>query len=48
MTKRGPVQVVSAPMGKEHVHFEAHKAERLDQEMKSFYEWSLHGARGVA
>lgn len=35
----GPMQVVSGPMGKEHVHYEAPKAERLDREMKSFLEW---------
>jgi Fic family protein len=37
--KTGPMQVVSGPLGKEHVHYEAPKAERLDQEMKSFLEW---------
>jgi Fic family protein len=26
-------------LGKEHIHYEAPKAERLDQEMKSFLEW---------
>ena len=33
------MQVVSGPMGKEHVHFEASKADRLDREMKSFLDW---------
>ena len=28
--RTGPMQVVSGPMGKEHVHFEAPKADRLD------------------
>jgi Fic family protein len=37
--KTGPMQVVSGPLGKERVHYEAPKAERLDQEMKSFLEW---------
>ena len=37
--KTGPMQVVSGPLGKEHVHYEAPRAERLDQEMKSFLEW---------
>jgi Fic family protein len=37
--KTGPMQVVSGPLGKEHVHYEAPKAERLDREMKSFLEW---------
>ena len=31
--------MVSGPLGKERVHFDAPKAERLDQEMKSFPEW---------
>src|SRR6266481_2361286 len=35
----GPMQVVSGPVGKEHVHFEAPKAERLSGEMKSFLDW---------
>jgi Fic family protein len=35
----GPMQVVSGPMGNEHVHFEAPKAERLEGEMKSFLDW---------
>jgi Fic family protein len=35
----GPMQVVSGPMGKEHVHFEAPKADRLVGEMKSFLDW---------
>jgi hypothetical protein len=30
---KGPMQVVSGPVGREHVHFEAPKAERLDSEM---------------
>lgn len=35
----GPMQVVSGPMGKERVHFEAPEASRLDVEMKKFLEW---------
>ena len=35
----GPMQVVSGPMGKEKVHFEAPVAERLDQEMDAFLAW---------
>ena len=35
----GPMQVVSGPIGKENVHFEAPAAERLDQEMKVFLAW---------
>jgi Fic family protein len=34
-----PMQVVSGPMGKEHVHFEAPKADRLVGEMGSFLNW---------
>ena len=37
--KTGPMQVVSGPLGKERVHYEAPKAERLGREMKSFLEW---------
>ena len=36
---QGPMQVVSGPLGKEHVHFEAPPADRLDGEMASFLEW---------
>ncbi len=35
----GPMQVVSGAIGKEHVHFEAPGADRLDREMKSFLDW---------
>ena len=35
----GPMQVVSGPIGKEKVHFEAPAAERLDQEMEAFLAW---------
>ena len=35
----GPMQVVSGPIGKEHVHFEAPPAERLNQEMGAFLAW---------
>ncbi len=34
----GPMQVVSGPVGKERVHFEAPAAERLDREMQVFLE----------
>lgn len=36
---KGPMQVVSGPMGKEHVHFEAPKADRLPGEMTPFLDW---------
>ena len=35
----GPMQVVSGPVGRERVHYEAPKAERVDAEMKSFLTW---------
>ncbi len=35
----GPMQVVSGPMGREKVHFEAPAAERLDEEMERFLDW---------
>jgi Fic family protein len=35
----GPMRVVSGPIGKEHVHFEAPKAGRLDGEMRRFVDW---------
>ncbi len=36
---RGPMQVVSGTIGKEHVHYEAPEASRLDGEMQKFLEW---------
>jgi len=38
----GPMQVVSGPYGREHVHFEAPSAERLDNEMRRFLDWFNH------
>ena len=35
----GPMQVVSGPMGKERVHFQAPGAGRLDKEMEAFLAW---------
>src|SRR5579864_6412053 len=35
----GPMQVVSGPLGKEHVHYEAPKADRVDADMRAFLEW---------
>ena len=35
----GPMQVVSGPLGRERVHFEAPKAERLPSEMAAFLDW---------
>lgn len=35
----GPMEVVSGPVGKEHVHFQAPPALRLDGEIKAFLDW---------
>lgn len=35
----GPMQVVSGPIGRERVHFEAPAAERVDAEMRAFLDW---------
>ncbi len=35
----GPMQVVSGPLGRERVHFEAPAAHRLDAEMDLFLDW---------
>ncbi len=35
----GPMQVVSGPIGRERVHFEAPAAARLDREMAAFLDW---------
>ena len=34
-----PMQVVSGPIGREKVHFEAPSADKLDKEMKAFLSW---------
>jgi Fic family protein len=34
-----PMQIVSGPIGREKVHFEAPPRERLDEEMKLFLQW---------
>ncbi len=41
--KAGPMQVVSGPMGRERVHFEAPAAERVESEMAAFLDW--HNSR---
>ncbi len=38
----GPMQVVSGPMGREKVHFEAPAAELLEKEMQIFLDWFNH------
>jgi Fic family protein len=35
----GPMQVVSGPIGREHVHFQAPVAERLEREMRALLSW---------
>ena len=37
--RNGPMQVVSGPVGRETVHFEAPEAARLEKEMKTFLHW---------
>lgn len=37
--KKGPMQVVSGPIGRERVHFEAPDAARIESEMKRFLTW---------
>lgn len=37
--RAGPMRVVSGPMGRERVHFQAPAARRLDGEMNRFLEW---------
>ena len=44
--KTGPMRVVSSPTGKEHVHYEAPKASRVEREMKSFLEW-FEGGKAI-
>jgi Fic family protein len=37
--RTAPMQVVSGPVGRERVHFEAPHADRLQEEMRKFLEW---------
>lgn len=37
--RSGPMQVVSGPIGRERVHYQAPEAARLDAEMRSFLDW---------
>lgn len=39
IAESGPMQVVSGPIGRERVHYEAPASERLDEEMSRFLEW---------
>jgi Fic family protein len=36
---KGPMQVISGPVGHERVHFEAPAADRIEQEMTAFLDW---------
>jgi len=38
-----PMQVVSGPMGREKIHFEAPPAERIEEEMNRFFHWWAEG-----
>ena len=42
----GPMQVVSGPMGRERVHFEAPAADRLQHEVSVFLDW-FEAANGI-
>jgi Fic family protein len=37
--REGPMQVVSGPMGREKIHYQAPPAERVNDEMKRFFSW---------
>ena len=39
----GPMQVVSGPIGRERVHYEAPAAENVDAEMRTFLDWFNKG-----
>jgi len=42
-----PMQIVSGPMGRERVHFEAPPRARLDEEMKTFLTWFNNAPKGL-
>jgi Fic family protein len=42
---KGPMQVVSGPIGSEKVHFQAPPAARIDEEMSTFLKWFNHKNR---
>lgn len=44
----GPMQVVSGPLQRERVHFEAPSAARIPEEMRAFFAWFNGRARGDA
>ena len=43
----GPMQVVSGPIGRERVHFEAPPAAKLEGEMQAFLDWFNDDSTGV-
>ena len=45
--KTGSMQVVSGPIGRERVHFEAPAARRLNREMKAFVDWFNKGGADI-
>jgi Fic family protein len=42
-----PMQIVSGPIGRERVHFEAPPRDRLDEEMKTFLQWFNKPPKGL-
>jgi len=44
--KSGPMQVVSGPMGREKVHYQAPDARRIPKEMRAFLKW-FNGTQSV-
>jgi Fic family protein len=42
--EKGPMRVVSGPIGRERVHYQAVPAEKLEREMAAFLEWFNGGA----
>jgi len=42
----GPMQVVSGPMGRERIHFEAPATDRLEREVSAFLKW-FEAANGI-
>jgi Fic family protein len=43
----GPMQVVSGPIGRERVHYEAPAADRLETEMSAFLDWFNANGKGT-
>ncbi|MDA9476731.1 cell division protein Fic [Bradyrhizobium sp. CCBAU 65884] len=43
----GPMQVISGPIGRALVHYEAPHADRLDKEMQTFLDWFNGSASGI-